>query len=68
MGPQAQEQYTVKKGSDFSVLSRDVTFQALPGWEYCNLIIHSHREFGKVTSLLGLGKPITFFHSVFDKK
>ncbi len=53
----------VKKVSDFTVPSRDVTNQTLPrsGIIYMK---YSNSQPGLVTSRLGTGKPVTFFYNV----
>jgi hypothetical protein len=58
--------YTVKKGNNFPVPSRDVTNETLSGRELFNYSRPDRVWF--VTSQLGTGKSLTFFYSVLPDK
>jgi hypothetical protein len=52
--------YTVNKVNNFSILSRNVTNQSLPGWEQFN-----YSRPGRVWLVTSrTGKSLTFFYSV----
>jgi hypothetical protein len=60
---EGKKKYTVKKGNDFPVSSRDVINKTFPDGEKFN-----NSQPGRVrlvTSQLGTGKSLTFFYSIY---